>query len=125
MKRARIILPLAAVIACPIVIAVANNSHQAPDQNGHNTIVVSVPDDVDHAAVQTANTVVGLSGSVADAAAGSVGSDAKSFLNPTAEAVLERGAQADMLASQQRMLERQKSMPDNASSSAIDTPGVP
>ena len=125
MTRARIILPVAAVISCPLVIIFANHSDQASDQNGHNIIVVSAPDEADHAAVQPANTVVGLGGSVADAAAGSVESDAKSFLNPAAEAVLERGAQVDILASQQRMLERQKSMPDNASSSAIDAPGVP
>lgn len=125
MKRRREVLQIIAMFSGVTAAVFAYRHDGSADNKRHDIVVVSAPRGAGRAAIRPASTLAGLRSSVSDVRADVFGSDAAAFPDPAVEAVLERGAKADMSASQQRMLERQKSTPDYASSPAIDAPEAP
>ena len=121
----RRILPVGAVLLGLMIAIIADRTSENSPERRNDIVVVAALGSAGRAAVRPPDTAVDLAGAVADTRWDGAALDGVSLPDPAVEAALERGTQADMRASEQRMLERQKSMPDYASSPAIDAPGMP
>lgn len=118
-------MPVGAVLLGLMIAIIADRTSENSPERRDDIVVVAALGSAGRAAVRPPDTAVDLAGAVADTRWDGAALDGVSLPDPAVEAALERGTQADMRASEQRMLERQKSMPDYASSPAIDAPGMP